>query len=141
MENILTLIGRFVIDVTSYSYLALFVLTMLDLILGNIRAIVQKKVNSAVGKQGWLINAALLIVPGLLLPFADVMGYGDAANALISFLVISQAYSVVENWTALGLPFNQKWLKIFDDKKIEQKQRVNSVHTDDPVPDETDKKL
>ncbi|KRN77622.1 hypothetical protein IV67_GL001466 [Weissella minor] len=63
------------------------------------------------------------------------------ADGLIAFLALSEAGSVLENWIAMGLPFKEEWRRFFDEKKLEQKERVGTVHTDEALPNENDKKL
>jgi toxin secretion/phage lysis holin len=127
--------------ITSYMYILLIALTFSDIALGTARAFVRKKINSSIAKSGILKNALLLIIPAILYPFADMIGYRTMGDAFIGFLALSQGYSVVENWVGLGLPFNENWESFFDDKKMEQKHRIGTVHTDVIVPDEFDKKL
>lgn len=141
MENINHLFSVLGKGIGSYTFMALALLTVSDLILGSVRAFVQKKVNSSIAKAGLLRNAMLIVIPALLYPMAVVMNYGAVAEAFMGFLVLSQIYSVVENWVGLGLPFNDKWQSFFDAKKIEQKKRIGSIHTDLITPDEVEKRL
>lgn len=69
------------------------------------------------------------------------MGYSTVADAAIAFLALSEGGSVLENWIALGMPFRPEWRQFFDEKKLEQKERVGTIHTDVDVPEQHDKKL
>lgn len=141
MEHWTNIMNSFQNGASSYIFMALVALVFADLALGVGRSISQHKFNSTIALSGVTKHALILIVPLMLYPFADVLGYTSIGDTILSFLVLSQAGSVLENWISLGLPFRPEWRKFFDDKKIEQKERTGSVHTDDPVPDETDKKL
>lgn len=122
MENVFNIITTFITRVTSYSFVALVVLTIVDILMGTAKAFLHKKLNSTVAKEGAVKNSMIIVVPALLLPIADLMGYADPANALLSFIVLAQVYSVLENWIALGLPFKESWRSYFDDEKIKQKE-------------------
>lgn len=126
---------------TSHYYMLLTALVFADLFLGFGRAISLKKFNSTICLAGITKHVAVLVVPMLLYPFVDIMGYGSVADGLIAFLALSEGGSVLENWIAMGLPFKEEWRSFFDEKKLEQKERVGTIHTDEQAPDETDKKL
>ncbi|MHA7612284.1 phage holin family protein [Weissella viridescens] len=127
MEHIFNLLGSFFTWITSYSYIALFTLTIVDILLGTAKAFSQKKINSTIAKEGMTKNLMILVVPALLLPLADLMGYADPALTLLTFLVLAQGYSVLENWIALGLPFKESWRNYFDDEKIKQKENPGTT--------------
>lgn len=114
---------------------------VLDFLLGTVRGISLKKINSTISVNGLAKHAMIVIVPMFLYPYIDLMGYGYFGDAIIGFLVLSQGQSLLENWIAIGLPFKPEWRQFFDEKKIEQKERRGTIHTDDPVPDENEKKL
>lgn len=126
---------------TSNYYMLLVALVFADLILGFGRAIALKKFNSTIGLAGITKHVMVLIVPMLIYPFVDIIGYGSVADGLIAFLALSEAGSVLENWIAMGLPFKEEWRRFFDEKKLEQKERVGTIHTDEVLPNENDKKL
>ncbi len=126
---------------TSHYYMLLAGLVFADLFLGFSRAISLKKFNSTIGLAGITKHVTVLVVPMLLYPFVDVMGYGSVADGIIAFLALSEGGSVLENWIAMGLPFKEEWRRFFDEKKLEQKERVGTVHTDEELPHENDKIL
>lgn len=115
--------------------------TFADMFLGAARGFALRKWNSTISIKGIAKHTAIVVVPMFVYPFVDMMGFGYVGDAGITFLAFAQASSVMENWIALGLPFKDSWKKYFDNKKIEQKEREQSIHTDDPVPDENEKKL
>lgn len=141
MDHWLNIAHSFQNGISSYIFMTLVALVFADLALGVGRAIAQHKFNSTIGIVGVVNHALMLIIPIMLYPFADVLGYASIGDGFLTFLVVTQAGSVLENWIAAGLPFRPEWRKLFDNKKIEQKERIGSVHTDNPVPDETEKKL
>lgn len=124
---------------TSLTYLTLVMLVFADLVLGFGRAIVLRKFNSTIGLAGITKHVMLLIIPMMLYPFVDLMGYSTVADAAIAFLAFSEAGSVLENWIALGLPFKPKWRQFFDEKKLEQKERVGTIHIYEELTNENDK--
>lgn len=126
---------------TSLTYLTLVVLVFANLILWFKRAIALKKFNSTIGLAGITKHVMVLIIPMMLYPFVDWMGYSTVADAAIAFLALSEGGSVLENWIALGMPFRPEWRQFFDEKKLEQKERVGTIHTDVDVPEPHDKKL
>lgn len=126
---------------SSVMFQLLIGVVVLDIVLGIARAISLKKVNSTIAVNGLAKHAMIVIIPMFLYPYIDLMGYGYFGDTVIAFLVLSQGQSLLENWIAMGLPFNPEWRQFFDEKKIEQKMRPGSIHTDDPVPDENEKKL
>lgn len=128
-------------DTTSYMFLLYFAVVVFDCILGSYRAWKLHKVNSTLAKAGMIEHALLIFVPMVFYPFADVLGFTYVADTILTGLIVVEGYSVVENWIACGFPFNQEWLKFFDDKKLEQKMRVGTVHTEEDVPEENDKRL
>lgn len=112
-----------------------------DVLLGTARGISLKKINSTISVNGLAKHAMIVIVPMFLYPYVDIMGYGYFGDAVVAYLSFTQCTSLMENWISLGLPFKEEWRQFFDEKKIEQKGRYGSIHTDNPVPDENEKKL
>ncbi|WP_429971272.1 phage holin family protein [Fructilactobacillus sp. Tb1] len=125
----------------SFMFQALIAVVIADVLLGTVRGWLLKKVNSTISVNGLAKHVMIIVIPMFLYPYVDIMGYGYFGDAVIAYLAYAQLTSLAENWIAMGLPFDPKWKQYFDEKKIEQKMRTGSIHTDNPVPDEKDKKL
>lgn len=88
----------------------LLIVTVLDILAGTVRAIIQRKLNSSIGTVGLLKHMLILISISILTIFAPLFELGVIANTFIAFYIFQYGLSVVENWEAIGLPV-PKWVK------------------------------
>ena len=104
---------------------ALIIMMVLDYITGIMRAIVDKKLSSAVGFRGICKKVLILILVGIAnIVDINVVGTGSALRGVvICFYMSNEGLSILENASYLGLPVPEKLKDILaqlhkrDDKK------------------------
>lgn len=89
---------------------ALVVFVIADYVSGVLRAIVEKKLSSAIGSKGIAKKIAIFILVGIAhMLDVQIIGQGDVIrNAVIFFYVSNEGVSILENSVALGLPVPKK---------------------------------
>lgn len=98
----------------------LIVFMVIDYITGIIvAALIDKSLSSSIGFLGIakkVMIIALVIVSNLLDMY--IIGSGSTAKtAIISFYLVNEGISIIENVTRLGLPIPESLLKLFNDIK------------------------
>lgn len=101
-------------------------LMFLDVILGTVRAILEKSFNSSVGKKGLITKVAILVaaISSVFVDYAvdinflsiipesisNAIGIGEPGlcETVIILFSIYEAVSVVKNWSKLDLPGSKK---------------------------------
>ena len=89
---------------------ALIIMMVLDYITGIMRAIVDKKLSSAVGFKGICKKVLILILVGIAnIVDINVVGTGSALRGVvICFYMSNEGLSILENASYLGLPVPDK---------------------------------
>ena len=89
---------------------ALIIMMVLDYITGIMRAIVDKKLSSAVGFKGICKKVLILILVGIAnIVDMNVVGTGSALRGVvICFYMSNEGLSILENASYLGLPVPEK---------------------------------
>lgn len=89
---------------------ALIIMMVLDYITGIMRAIVDKKLSSAVGFKGICKKVLILIMVGIAnIVDTNVVGNGAALRGVvICFYMSNEGLSILENASYLGLPVPEK---------------------------------
>ena len=89
---------------------ALIIMMVLDYITGIMRAIVDKKLSSAVGFKGICKKVLILILVGIAnIVDINVVGTGSALRGVvICFYMSNEGLSILENASYLGLPVPEK---------------------------------
>lgn len=100
----------------------LILLTVLDIVLGFWGAVKYRELNSTKAKDGMAKNFAIVVIPMIASHFVVGTGYVPVVDGIVSFFILSQAISVLENWISLGLPFKQEWVAFFDEQKIKNRE-------------------
>lgn len=83
----------------------LFWLMMIDILSGYAKAFKLKKFDSKIGTNGLIRHAIVIMVMVLIGTYSRTLGYPRVSISACIFLITNYAFSVVENWEALGLPF------------------------------------
>ncbi len=108
---------------------ALIIMMVLDYITGIMRAIVDKKLSSAVGFKGICKKVLILILVGIAnIVDINVVGTGSALRGVvICFYMSNEGLSILENASYLGLPVPEKLKDILAQlhKKDMDKEETN----------------
>ena len=106
-------LGWFLGDFDGFLY-ALVIFVMCDYITGIMRAIVNKRLSSAIGFKGIFRKVLIFALVGIA-NIADVhiLGQGEIVRtAVIFFYLSNEGISLLENASYLGLPIPQKLKEI-----------------------------
>lgn len=82
----------------------LFVLIIADIITGISKSIITHTVDSSIGKKGLTIHFAIILLVGLLYPWAIAIGYQWLGDSILSLWIFMYSTSIVENIGQMGLP-------------------------------------
>lgn len=85
-------------------YHILMILIIIDIISGLVKGIVTKRLDSAVGMKGLAKHTAVITVIFLLTPYLSIIGFEWAGRILIYSFISIYGISIVENYSAMGLP-------------------------------------
>lgn len=103
----------------SHIFVAIIYASLVDIVLGIIKAIVSKSLNSTISAYGLLKHCLLILIPPLTIPIFFALEYGDYWSVFETLVLFTQALSLAENWIALGLPFPEAISKYLDNEKKE----------------------
>lgn len=128
MKNIVNFITGTVLTTVVYflggldtALKTLLVLIVLDYITGICKAIVNKKINSNIGAKGIIKKVGYLIIVALSFYLDKVVGDTGAIRSLIIyFFVANEGISILENWSAMGLPLPKKIFEVLEQIKNEK---------------------
>lgn len=94
---------------------------VLDIVSGLARAFVQKQVSSNVSWNGMVKKSLVFVIVALAARLDTIVGAGSLLkDATVTFFIVSEALSVLENTAAAGLPipeFLRQALKQLNEKK------------------------
>lgn len=90
---------------TSDVVMLLVLITIIDIMTGWIKAFVLKTIESDLGIRGLVKHIGAILIVILSHPLFTLSPYGHTLWTMIVLLLIfSQAVSILENWSAMGLP-------------------------------------
>lgn len=96
----------------------IFVASLVDILLGLLKAYKSQSFNSTVSTNGIFKHIAFFLVPVLIYPITDMVVTGRAYWAVFTGLIlVTILLSCLENWVALGYPFPKSLSKYLDDQK------------------------
>lgn len=103
------------------------ILVILDVVSGWAKAIINKDLDSKVGVAGIAKHLAVILLIFLTCPYLWLLGFGWLAKFLIYSMGATYGVSIVENYSAMGMPL-PKWFAQFF-RRIQSE--INEVSLDD----------
>jgi toxin secretion/phage lysis holin len=76
-----------------------------DIITGLAKAWVTKTVNSTIGRRGLIEHLIALVLVVTVYPYLIFIGFEEVATAFIIFFIATYGVSLIENLSAIGVPF------------------------------------
>ena len=76
-----------------------------DIITGLAKAWVTKTVNSTIGRRGLIEHLIVLVSVVTVYPYLIFIGFEEVATAFIIFFIATYGVSLIENLSAIGVPF------------------------------------
>lgn len=100
----------------------LYIVTVgVDILIGNIVAMYQRKWNSHTGINGTLRHLALASVIIILLPMITyTTNISAIANGVMSYVIAQYSISILENLSALGINIDEPFAKYFEYLKTDE---------------------
>ena len=95
----------------------LVILIILDIILGTIKGYKTKTLDSGISKNGITRHLVVLLVTVTLTYVFDLLGLRGYSEILTGFYCFSYFLSVVENLSAIGVPFPEGIKQYFNKMK------------------------
>ena len=77
----------------------------LDVLTGIAKAFVTKTLNSTVSRRGLIEHVIVAIMCITVYPYLMFLGFNEFATAFLLFFTVSYCVSLIENLSALGVPF------------------------------------
>ena len=94
---------------------------VLDYITGVCKAIHNKKLNSLIGAKGIVKKVGYLIIVAMSVLLDKTVGdTGAIRSIVIYFFVANEGISILENWSAMGLPLPKKIFEVLEQIKNEK---------------------
>ena len=84
---------------------ALAGIIVFDIITGLAKAWVTKTVNSTIGRRGLIEHLIVLVLVVTVYPYLIYIGFEEVATAFIFFFIATYGVSLIENLSAVGVPF------------------------------------
>lgn len=76
-----------------------------DIITGLAKSWVTKTVNSTIGRRGLIEHLIVLVLVVTVYPYLIFIGFEEVATAFIIFFIATYGVSLIENLSAIGVPF------------------------------------
>lgn len=76
-----------------------------DIITGLAKAWVTKTINSTIGRRGLIEHLIVLVLVVTVYPYLIFIGFEEVATAFIIFFIATYGVSLIENLSAIGVPF------------------------------------
>ena len=121
----ISLLQAYYVDTVFHDKLFILYLATLgvDLLTGNIVAMVQRKWNSSTGINGSLRHLALGSVMFILLPMITfTTNISGIANGVLFYVIAQYTISILENLSALGLDIAEPFAKYFEFLNPDEKE-------------------
>ena len=114
--------------VTSFIFIVLCVLILMDIITGKIKALKFGDIDSSVGTHGLIKHSLVLIINVLVGVFVLIIQVDYLGYLFISFYILEYVTSIIENLDVIGVPFPDTFRKYFrrlkkEHSEIEIKER------------------
>ena len=77
----------------------------LDVFTGIAKAFVTKKLNSTINRRGLIEHIIVCVMCITVYPYLLYLGFNEIATAFLLFFTLSYCLSLIENLSALGVPF------------------------------------
>ena len=78
---------------------------VLDILTGVAKAWVTKTLNSTIGRRGVIEHLAVLVLGVTIYPYLNFLGFEEVAARFIFFFIVTYGLSLIENLSAIGVPF------------------------------------
>jgi len=104
----------------------LLTLTVLDFITGVLTAIVNKNLSSSIAAKGIVKKIGIYALIAAVVAAGDILGNSDLRGIVISFFIITEIISIVENWADFGLPIPPQLKTILADLKNSTTDTTNN---------------
>lgn len=89
------------------------ILCAVDIVVGTIRAILDKEIQSSVSKKGITNHVLTILVIILMNRVLSVIGYKDFTKIFIAFYIASYAISIIESTGKMGVKYPKFIKNIF----------------------------
>ena len=87
-------------------YIHVFTLVVvLDILTGVAKAFVSKTLNSTINRRGLIEHIIVCVMCITVYPYLLYLGFNEIATAFLLFFTLSYCLSLIENLSALGVPF------------------------------------
>ena len=108
--------------VTSFMFIVLCVLILMDIVTGKTKAFKFGDVDSSIGTNGLIKHSLIIIINVLVGVFALIIQVDYLGYLFISFYILEYVTSIVENLDAIGVPFPDSFRRYFRRLKEEQSE-------------------
>lgn len=113
---------------SSGHFKVLIYIILFDIVLGCLRAVLQKRLNSDIGIKGLIKHTTVIIISILLGSMLRLSNQSELAVMLEYFYIGEYGLSVLENLTVMGVPFPE-WLKNLVDTTKKRGVNTNGVQS------------
>lgn len=84
---------------------AFTLMIVLDILTGVAKAFVTKTLNSTINRRGLIAHLIVTVMCITVYPYLLYLGFNEIATAFLLFFTLSYCLSLIENLSALGIPF------------------------------------
>ena len=84
---------------------AFTLVVLLDILTGVAKAFVTKTLNSTINRRGLIEHIVVCVMCITVYPYLLYLGFNEIATAFLLFFLLSYCLSLIENLSALGVPF------------------------------------
>ena len=93
-------------EIFNDAYIHIFAgVIVLDILTGMIKAWVNKTLNSTIGRRGLIEHLIVLVLGVTVYPYLNFIGFEEVAATFIFFFIATYGLSLIENLSAIGVPF------------------------------------
>ena len=93
-------------EIFNDAYIHIFAgVIVLDILTGMIKAWVNKTLNSTIGRRGLIEHLIVLVLGVTVYPYLNFIGFEEVATTFIFFFIATYGLSLIENLSAIGVPF------------------------------------
>ena len=93
-----------------------------DYITGILAALYQKNLNSQTGFHGILKKIVILILVSLSYRLGETVHFPALRDVICTFYIANESLSVLENATAMGIPYSEKLKTVLEQLKEKDKR-------------------
>ena len=84
---------------------AFTLVVLLDILTGVAKAFVTKTLNSTINRRGLIEHIVVCVMCITVYPYLLYLCFNEIATAFLLFFILSYCLSLIENLSALGVPF------------------------------------